>query len=252
MNSAIFCNGFQFNIYKFSNYHFTDASKSPVPRHYFGCLIKGRAVIRSGQQELHLHPNEIFYIPKGLCYQSRWYGDHENKIEFYSFGYDIAPTKNTYVLQKVSCSPEAQALFAQLCEEIPFTEKGIGKLYRFFGEVSEQMEQAENPGVNPIVEKATLYIFRNPHARIAQVAAYCNISESCIYLLFKKHIGKTPNEVRLDALCQQAITLLSTTNLPVQEISDTVGFSSTSYFRKVLRKQTGKTPGEIRRTSKHI
>ena len=249
MNDVIFCNGFSFNIFNFSNYHFTDLSKTPVPRHYFGCLTKGHAVIRSGQLELHLRPKEIFYIPKGLCYQSQWFGDADQKIEFYSFGFDIAPTRHSYILQKIPSSPKADLLFAELCQEIPFTEKGIGKLYRFFGEVAEGMTYAATPYSHPIIDKATRYIFRNPNIRISQVADYCNMSESGIYALFKKHTGKTPNDVRLQALCEKAITQLSTTNRSVQEISDLLGFSSTSYFRKTLRKYTGKTPLEIRKES---
>ena len=46
-----------------------------------------------------------------------------------------------------------------------------------------------------------------------------------------------------------AVNLLSTTNRPVQQISDAAGFSSTSYFRKLLRKYTGKTPLQIRKES---
>ena len=41
--------------------------------------------------------------------------------------------------------------------------------------------------------------------------------------------------------------LLTTTDASVQEISDRLGFSSGSYFRKVLRSYTGKTPGQIRK-----
>jgi AraC-like DNA-binding protein len=79
------------------------------------------------------------------------------------------------------------------------------------------------------------------------VADHCGISESGLYALFKKQLGKTPNDIRAEALCQKAIGLLTTTNKSVQEISDMVGFSSTSYFRKVLRKYTGKTPLGIRK-----
>lgn len=249
MNQVNFCNSFVFHIFKFDNYHFTDYSKKPVPRHYFGYLTKGTCMIKTVHTELSLKPGEIFYIPKGLKYQSQWFGGEEKKIEFYSFGFAIAPTKNDFVLQKISCSPKINELLKELCTQIPFTEKGIGILYRFFGEVAEQMQQAKKPYSNPAVEMATQYIFQNPYARISQVAANCNMSESAIYALFKKHIGKTPNEVRLQVLCEQAVNLLSTTNKSVQEISDTVGFSSTSYFRKILRKHTGKTPLQIRKES---
>lgn len=247
MNEANFCSGFYFHIFRFHHYHFTDLSKTPVPRHYFGCLIKGSAVIKTSNQELRLQPGEIFYIPKGLYYQSRWYGDSDNNIEFYSFGFEIAPSRESFLLQKVNCSPAASALFGELCREIPFTEKGIGMLYRFFGEVSDDMERETQ--LHPMIEKATQYIFYNPNARISAVADHCGISESGLYALFKKHLGKTPNDIRTEALCEKAIRLLTTTNKSVQEISDMVGFSSTSYFRKMLRKFTGKTPLAIRKES---
>lgn len=247
MNEANFCSGFFFHIFRFHKYHFTDNSRTPLPRHYFGCLLSGTAVIKAEHTELALKPGEIFYLPKGLKYQSHWFGNPENEIAFYSFGFDIAPTRSVYDLQKVPDTAEIKAMFAELCREIPFTEKGIGKLYRLFGEAAERMQPAQMPWGNPVVEKATRYIFRHPSARISQVAAHCNISESGLYALFRKHTGQTPNDIRLQALCDRAVTLLSTTNRSVQDISDTVGFSSPSYFRKVLRKHTGKTPLEIRK-----
>ena len=47
-------------------------------------------------RELHLGGDDIFYIPKGICYVSQWFGA---EIEFYSFGFDIAPTDKSYILQ---------------------------------------------------------------------------------------------------------------------------------------------------------
>jgi len=48
-------------------------------------------------------------------------------------------------------------------------------------------------------------------------------------------------------LCKKSIDLLQTTDLPIEEISGMMGFSSSSYFRKVLKEHTGKTPHEIRK-----
>jgi len=84
---------------------------------------------------------------------------------------------------------------------------------------------------------------------VSRLARLCNVSESGIYLLFKRELNKTPNQVRLEILCQRAVSLLTTTNKSVQEISDTLGFSSTSYFRKILKANSGKTPLQIRKES---
>lgn len=247
MKSIDFCNTFLFNIYKFNKYHFNDNSKIPACRHYFGCLIKGTAKISTKNEYLELKPGEIFYIPKNLKYQSRWFCDETEKVEFYSFGFDIAPTSKYYVLQKINCSEKAKNMFKELCEEIPFSESGIGKLYRFFGEVSHEMAQAKNINVNPVLEKALEYMAEFPNAKVNEIASFCDVSESGLYLIFKNHHNKTPNEERLDILCKKAVELLTTTDLSVEEISNRLEFSSTSYFRKIFKSRTNKTPLEIRK-----
>ena len=249
MQEANFYKTFNFNFHKFDNYHLTDNTKVPVAHHYFGCLIKGTAKIKTHKTELFLKPNEIFFIPKGLRYQSQWFGDDNNEIQFYSFGFEISPMSDNFVLQKINCNKKAKEIFAELCEEIPFSEKGIGKLYYFFNLVSENMRKTQKAYVNPIIEDAIEHMNNNTNLKISEIAKLCNISEPCIYLLFKKHLNKTPNEVRNSILCDKAITLLTTTNKSIQEISDLLNFSSTSYFRKILKAHTGKTPLEIRKES---
>lgn len=246
MKEADFYKSFRFNIFNFSNYHLTDNTKIPTRYHYFGYLIKGKAKIKAGSKELLLSPNEIFYIPKGLKYQSEWFGE---EIKFYSFGFEISPINKFFALQKISCSDKAKAIFNELCKEIPITEKGIGKLYYFFGEVCDDMQQTKNGHSNPTVEKATEYMTCNLNFKISDIAKYCNVSESGIYSLFKRNLNKTPNDIKNQILCEKAVSLLTTTNKSVQEISDSLGFSSTSYFRKILKSYTGKTPLEIRKES---
>ena len=102
MDEAKFFESFQFNIYTPARYRLTDYSKRPIPRHYFGCLVRGTAIIKSEKTELSLKPGEIFYIPKGLTYQSQWFGDEEKKIEFYSFGFGFSPTGKSFALQKIA------------------------------------------------------------------------------------------------------------------------------------------------------
>ncbi|MBQ4116900.1 MAG: helix-turn-helix domain-containing protein [Clostridia bacterium] len=57
---------------------------------------------------------------------------------------------------------------------------------------------------------------------------------------------------RCEILCEKAVTLLTTTDKSVQEISDMHGFSSTSYFRKILYRYTNNTPRDIRKKTEKI
>lgn len=55
-----------------------------------------------------------------------------------------------------------------------------------------------------------------------------------------------PNEFKRKILCEKGIELLNTTGKAVEEISSILGLSSGSYFRKLLKRYTARTPKEIR------
>ncbi len=249
MNETLFYESFLFNLFKFKNYHTTDHSRTPVPHHYFGCLIKGTAKFKTQNTELVLNPNEIFYIPKHTKYISQWFGDNHGEIEFYSFGFEISPINQSYALQKINCSSKEKEIFNELCEDITSAQIHIGKLYYFFEQIADHMELSETKHTNATIKNAIRHMTQNPNMKISDIAQYCNISESGIYSLFKRHLRKTPNDIRNKILCDKAILLLTTTDMSVQEISDILNFSSTSYFRKILKKHTNKTPLEIRKES---
>ena len=246
MNEASFRKGFNFRIFEFKGYHLTDFTKNPVSRHYFGCIIKGRARIKTEDTVLELKEGEIFYIPKGLKYQSQWFGE---EIAFYSFAFELSPVSGAFRLQKICASNKARELFTELCTQLPLGEKGIGLLYHFFCIAAEGMERAPKPHVNETVEAAVEFLRKNPSASVGDMARHCNMSESGIYSLFRRVLNKTPNEVKNGIVCERAVLLLTTTNKSVQEISDILGFSSTSYFRKILKIHTGASPREIRKDS---
>lgn len=48
-------------------------------------------------------------------------------------------------------------------------------------------------------------------------------------------------------MIQHAIELLIHTEMSIEEISRTIGFSSSNYFRKIFYKLTKKTPKELRK-----
>lgn len=69
--------------------------------------------------------------------------------------------------------------------------------------------------------------------------------------LFKKETGMTIKEYILNEKTKIAKMLLETTNLDVNEISDSLAFHLPSYFSTVFKKVTGYTPLEYRKMSLH-
>ena len=98
-----------------------------------------------------------------------------------------------------------------------------------------------------LVEEIKKCIRENLDCSMCEIAKKSGMSEPYMYSLFKKCADITPNDYKQKILCEKGIELLLTTNKKVEEISEIMGFSSSSYFRKVLMKHTGKTPREIKK-----
>lgn len=251
MKDTIFFENLSFHTYtRAHNYH-TDQSLG-APRHFFAYMETGRCRIVSNDITIEACAGELFYIPKGLIYHSYWYS--ADKVQFKSFGFQHFPesASRQYPLQKIECSEEAAALM----RELP-TEQAAGSvlLSRFYGAVAAVlpfMQYKEPNSKKAVIEKATQYILSNERCHVPDIARHCLISESALYDIFRKEVGYTPNDLRQQILCDKAVLLLSTTDRSVLDISDSLGFSSASYFRKVLRQHTGKTPSRIRKDAKSI
>lgn len=68
--------------------------------------------------------------------------------------------------------------------------------------------------------------------------------------LFKKETGMSMKEYILKEKTENAKILLETTNLDINEISDSLSFHSPSYFSTAFKKVTGYTPLEYRKHTK--
>lgn len=99
-----------------------------------------------------------------------------------------------------------------------------------------------------ILQPALNYIKQHPHEKItlSKMAALCNISASYFSKLFAKeklgNLSDYVNHVKMD----RAKELLHSTDWPIRNIADNLGFDDCGYFIKVFKQATGKTPSEFR------
>ena len=63
---------------------------------------------------------------------------------------------------------------------------------------------------------------------------------------------KTYLEALVNALSSSVTTDITAIRKQIEEISDKLGFPNTAYFRKIVKRYTGKTPSAIRKEFKHI
>ena len=253
MNNTQFLNSFQFRRRQRYKHFVTDHFKTNgSPGHHIVQMIKGSAKIKSRNKIITLSAGDIFYIPNGLKYHSFWYGDENDEIVFNSLRFYHFPMLDNYKfsLQKIDCPPSSIALFREITDDMTVNCTTVGKLYLFLGEVMPQMELEGRHHID-IAEIAADYMNTHTDFLISDVAEYCKVSESTLYSIFKKAYKMTPIEKKQQIFCERASELLVTTELSIEEISDTLGFSSSSYFRKIFKKHTNKTPMQVRKNIKN-
>ena len=246
MGSIFLSDDYRFFHYQFQKYRYTDA-RNGIDLHFLAMLVKGTARIVTQEETLQLKQGDVFYLPKGLKYQSYWYGEPE--IEFLSFGFFTLPPADRKLY-----SPQiiGEATLPSLLQAIPTHGKQVDSfaLRQFYAALTRALPymqtQITRSGAQ-LAERAMTYIRRTPHAQIPEVAKHCGVSQPHLYATFREVTGSTPNDYRQSVLCQLAMELLTTTDKSVEQIATELCFSSAAYLRKVLQKHTGLTPMQIRK-----
>jgi AraC-like DNA-binding protein/mannose-6-phosphate isomerase-like protein (cupin superfamily) len=101
---------------------------------------------------------------------------------------------------------------------------------------------------NPIVSNTKLYIDNNfkTDINLDLLASEMNTSKFHLIRSFSKVYSQSPMQYVTEKRITEAKGLLTTTDMPISLISETVGFTSASYFTQVFKKHTGVNPAQWR------
>lgn len=112
----------------------------------------------------------------------------------------------------------------------------LGENSRFFSLNGEQGY--------PVVSRAIHYLDANAESNIsvANLAKRCNVSEVYLRRLFQKFTGASPSQYRTQLRLKKAKSYLLYGDIPVNEIAELLGFSSTAYFIKLFKQAYGCSP----------
>ncbi len=222
--------------------------------HYIGRIKKGSARLVSESVTVELSEGDVFYIPRGIPYKSFWFADNEG-VRFDSFGFSEFPSApgQRFAFQKIPYNNLQNSLMDELALETSRSENSLkvaGLLMSLLSQVFSSLARAEKNDKQKLLVNRALSVMRDNTAMdIPAVAVACAVSESGLYSAFRTCGCDTPIHERQMILVRKAVNLLISGDDPVEMISAELGFSSSSYFRKIIKKYTGKTPREIRKSA---
>ncbi|GGE28560.1 hypothetical protein GCM10011571_33300 [Marinithermofilum abyssi] len=115
------------------------------------------------------------------------------------------------------------------------------------------LDKVKTDYTNPI-ETAIRYIqlkYQEP-ITLKEVANHVYLSPSHFSRLFKSETGTTFIEYLTRYRVEKSKGLLKITSLPIEVISNYMGFMSASYFSTTFKRLEGKTPSEYRKLFDHF
>lgn len=246
MNDIIFSNSFFFHTFNFGKSHYTDNRKGS-PCYYFAYMLSGKCKIVSEYETVYINEGDFFFIPDKLPYQSFWYGNPT--VKFISLGFKFLPNfeNNSYPAQTIKSDERSCQLFREISHSARTTAEDIGKFYTLAARLLPHMRSHRVSRAEEIVYTAKNYIFEYPEASVSEIAQKCAVSEASLYSSFKKSSDISLNTMRNGIVLERAKELIISTDKPIEQISNLLGFSSASYFRKKFKEYFNVTPTEMRK-----
>ena len=209
-------------------------------------MRKGWARLVGEDVMVSVREGELFYIPMGWRYESFWSGTPDICFDSYGFVPFPHPTDASCPVQVVPMNEKIRDALETLAVHRTVDCHSIARFYLLLEAMLPVMRTTHTGAKERAVEQAISYMQSHNRIKVPELARICRMSESGLYAAFREARGCTPIEMWHRVQAERAVNLLVSTDLSVEEIVERLEFCSASYFRKILREVTGKTPREIR------
>ena len=117
------------------------------------------------------------------------------------------------------------------------------RLYRERG--GEDVEHLDNPFVDILQ-----FIDRNPNIKLGELAQRFGYNETYLGSLIKRKTGNTFKQLTFNKKMASARLWLETTDIPIYEIAETIGYHNLGFFYRKFSEAFGCTPQEYRDASR--
>lgn len=152
----------------------------------------------------------------------------------------------------VGSFPQIERLFNEVIREYylkkPFWEYASASMLFQFLVAAARCVSADTRCAESQLERAIQHMHQHYDQTfpVSFYAAMCHLSESRFAHLFKQTTGSSPKQYLLGIKAEKACELLASSSLSITEVAHMVGIEDVSYFGRMLKKLTGKTPKAFR------
>lgn len=250
---------FKIEKYEFQVSNVCDFSNQPRPHSCMGLILEGEADFLIKEEKIHVVPGDIIFVPITSKYVSVWNGEPSIKYISMHFIFDTPNglfTEKSPLLQKITL-PEFEKLksdYEYIFENADASElsrkmEALGKFHCLLSQIISKLKYMDFSDVDKRLLKAKEYINSNYSEAfsVEDLAKSVNMSVSSFHAGFKKAFGISPISYKNKICIRRATGMLTDDkHKSIEEISESLGFSSSVYFRRIFKSETGKTPREYR------
>lgn len=253
---------------------------SPFIRLYY--ITKGSAMVYHSNEAVELKPGHIYLIPSYTFGRYKCDEYHEQYyiscLEEIKNGYSIFNFSS--FIYESKASPMDLYYFRRILELNPYRqlENNNPKVYdnrptlMEFEKRNEELTPSAYMETHAILEilisrfikdmntqstKSNVkkefgmvlnYIHENLHENLTvkQLADFCHLNTDYFSRVFNESFGMRPNKYIQSKRIERAQWLLLSTNNSLKQIAEKVGLENPSYFTRIFKTHTGKTPGVFR------
>lgn len=233
------------------------------PNYLIHYILEGKGTYRIGKKEYHLKEGFGFLIEPQV--QTFYQADREEPWTYIWIGFDgnnagnyLADTGLNHQQPVFECTYKdelKQIVLNMLKNNISTTTHRFllqGLLYEFFSVLTRDIH-VNTPllqnGENPYILQAVEFIQNNYSfpIHVTDIANYVCINRSYLYTLFKTNLGVSPQDYLANYRISRATELLTVTNLSIESIALSCGYTDPLIFSKVFKSKKGLTPSRYRK-----
>ena len=225
-----------------SSHFFGPASREYFLLHY---VISGKGIFRSNGKEYTVSKGQIFVIrPYEITY---YQADIEDPWHYCWVGFESSLALSEILSDDVLTIPESEHIFFAIknCGHFNDSKEFVlcGNIFELLSLIIERKSTFKND-VNNYISKAKNYIESNyvNTLSVEMIANYLNLDRSYLSTIFKKNIGKSPQQYIVDFRLYKAVELISFHGYKPCEAALSTGYPDIFNFSKMFKRKFGVSP----------